>query len=151
LPAALAHTLASARVAHFPAVPAMIRTRATLPGLPDLPDLRVCLAAGAPLAAQDAAAFHSATGRKVHVFYGSSECGGITYDRSDEPVHEAGAVGTAMERVGVTVVDAQGGPVSAGSRACADHLARGGVGAVPPPRSPAPLTLGRFLWRPRGA
>ena len=61
--------------------------------------MRVCLAAGAPLAPQDAAAFHAATGHKVHVFYGSSECGGITYDRSDEPVHEAGAVGTAMERV----------------------------------------------------
>jgi len=92
LPAALAHTLAAARVSHFPAVPAMIRTLATLEDLPDLPHLRVCLAAGAPLAPSDAAAFFSATGHKVHVFYGCSECGGITYDRSSEPVHPEGTV-----------------------------------------------------------
>ncbi len=108
LPAALAHTLAAARVAHFPAVPAMIRTLATLGDLPDLPSLRVCLAAGAPLAPHDARAFHAVTGRKVHVFYGSSECGGITYDRSRQAAHRAGTVGTAMERVQVLVVDDHG-------------------------------------------
>jgi len=94
LPAALAATLAASDVAHFPAVPAMIRALATLPGLPEFPRLRVVLAAGAPLAPRDAAAFHAATGRKVHVFYGSSECGGITYDRSTAPSHTVGAVGT---------------------------------------------------------
>ena len=146
LPAALAHTLARARVAHFPAVPAMIRTLATLPGLPDLPDLRVCVAAGAPLAVQDAAAFHAATGHKVHVFYGSSECGGITYDRSDEPAHEAGAVGTAMERVSVTVVDEGGRAVPAGAEGRVLIASRAvALGAVPPPEEPGTLTQGRFL------
>ncbi|HVN32799.1 MAG TPA: AMP-binding protein [Thermoanaerobaculaceae bacterium] len=146
LPAALAHTLARARVAHFPAVPAMIRTLATLPDLPELPDLRVCLAAGAPLAPEDGEAFRAATGHKVHIFYGCSECGGITYDRSAEPVHEAGAVGTAMERVTVTVVDEEGralpneveGRVLVASRAVA-------LGAVPPPDEPGELAPGRFL------
>lgn len=146
LPAALAHTLARARVAHFPAVPAMIRTLATLPGLPELPDLRVCLAAGAPLAPQDAAAFRTATGHKVHVFYGCSECGGITYDRSDESVHEAGEVGSAMERVGVTVVNEEGRPLPAGVEGRALVTSRAvALGAVPPPEEPDVLAPGRFL------
>ncbi len=146
LPAAIAHTLAGAGVAHFPAVPAMIRTLATLPGLPALPHLRVCLAAGAPLAPADAEAFHAATGHKVHVFYGSSECGGITYDRSDAPVHDAGAVGTAMDRVRVEIVgpdlrpvpDGAGGRVLVLSRAVA-------LAELPPSEDGGVLGPGRFL------
>jgi long-chain acyl-CoA synthetase len=114
LPAALAEALSRARVTHFPAVPAMVRAIATLGGLPLLEHLRVALSAGAPLAPADAAAFHGATGRKVHVFYGSSECGGITYDRGEVPVHEEGAVGTAM--TGVTVGQ------STATDACAGRL-----------------------------
>jgi acyl-CoA synthetase (AMP-forming)/AMP-acid ligase II len=146
LPAALAHTLARARVAHFPAVPAMIRTLATLPDLPELPDLRVCLAAGAPLAPRDAAAFHAATSHKVHVFYGCSECGGITYDRSDDPVHAEGAVGTAMDRVAVTVVDDDGRAVAAGVEGRVLVVSRSvAVGTVPAEDEPGSLTPGRFL------
>ncbi|MFZ5788998.1 MAG: class I adenylate-forming enzyme family protein [Acidobacteriota bacterium] len=114
LPAALATTLERARVAHFPAVPAMIRALGRLPDLPRLASMRVCLTAGAPLAPRDAAAFHAATGHKVHVFYGSSECGGITYDRSEHAVHDDGSVGTAMERVSVEVVDDDGRSVPCG-------------------------------------
>ena len=146
LPAAIAHTLAGARVAHFPAVPAMVRTLATLPGLPGLPELRVCLTAGAPLAPRDAGAFHAATGHKAHVFYGCSECGGISYDRSSDPVHSEGSVGTPMDRVAVTVVDDEGRAVPAGiegrvlvsSRAVA-------LGVVPGPAEVDTLAPGRFL------
>jgi acyl-CoA synthetase (AMP-forming)/AMP-acid ligase II len=146
LPAALAHTLAGAGVAHFPAVPAMIRTLATLPGLPELPELRVCLTAGAPLAPQDAAAFHAATGHKVHVFYGCSECGGITYDRSEEPVHEVGAVGTAMDRVLVEVVDDEGTPLPAGVEGRVRVTSRAvALGTVPLPEDSGALAAGRFL------
>jgi acyl-CoA synthetase (AMP-forming)/AMP-acid ligase II len=146
LPAALAHTLALARVAHFPAVPAMIRTLATLPDLPELPDLRVCLAAGAPLAPRDAAAFHTATGHKVHVFYGCSECGGITYDRSEEPVSAAGAVGSAMDRVAVTVVDEGGQPVPTGVEGRVLVTSRAvALAAVPPLEEPDVLAARRFL------
>jgi long-chain acyl-CoA synthetase len=146
LPAALANTLARARVAHFPAVPAMVRTLATLPDLPELPDLRVCLAAGAPLAPQDAAAFHGATGHKVHVFYGCSECGGITYDRGAEPVHAEGAVGTAMERVSVTIVDDAGSALPPGSEGRVLVISRSvALGEIPPAEGPAALAAGRFL------
>ncbi len=146
LPAALAHTLAAAEVAHFPAVPAMIRTLATVPELAELPALRVCLTAGAPLAPRDAAAFHEATGHKVHVFYGCSECGGITYDRSAEPVHALGAVGTAMHGVTVTVVDAEGNALPAGSEGrvlVRSHSVA--LGTVPPSDGEGTLAPGRFL------
>jgi acyl-CoA synthetase (AMP-forming)/AMP-acid ligase II len=152
LPAALAHTLASARVAHFPAVPAMIRTLATLPGLPELPDLRICLTAGAPLAPKDAGAFHAATGHKVHIFYGCSECGGITYDRSAEPVHAAGAVGTPLDRVDVTVVDDNGKPVPAGVEGRVLVSSRSvAVGVVPDSEDECTLAPGRFLSGDLGA
>jgi len=145
LPAALAATLGAAAVVHFPAVPAMIRALATLPDLPEFPNLRVVLAAGAPLAPRDAAAFHAATGRKVHVFYGSSECGGITYDRSDAPTHGAGAVGTAMARVTVEVINSDGvalppgaeGRVQVSSRAVA-------LAAIPATDEPV-IGAGTFL------
>ncbi|MDD5563288.1 MAG: AMP-binding protein [Thermoanaerobaculaceae bacterium] len=146
LPAALAHTLAAARVVHFPAVPAMVRTLATLPGLPDLPDLRVCLTAGAPLAPHDAAAFHAATGRTVHVFYGCSECGGITYERGDAPVHEAGAVGPAMDRVRVQIVDDALRPLPAGTEGRVLVLSRAvALAELPPAERPGILGPGRFL------
>ena len=146
LPAALAHTLAAARVAHFPAVPAMIRTLATLEGLPELPDLTVCLAAGAPLAPQDAAAFHAVTGHKVHVFYGCSECGGITYDRTSEPVHMAGVVGTPMERVRVEVVYDQLRPVPVGTEGCVLVLSRSvALAELPQADNGGVIDAGRFL------
>lgn len=146
LPAALAHTLAAARVAHFPAVPAMVRALATLGDLPDLPDLRVCLAAGAPLAPRDAAAFHAATGHKVHVFYGCSECGGITYERGDAPAHEPGAVGSAMDGVRVQVVDEELRPLPAGAEGRVLVLSRAvGLAELPPAEDTGFLGPGRFL------
>ncbi len=146
LPAALAHTLATARVSHFPAVPAMIRTLATLGDLPDLPHLRVCLAAGAPLAPRDAAAFFRATGHKVHVFYGCSECGGITYDRSSESAHQEGTVGTAMDRVRVEIVDEDGRPLPAGTQGRVLVLSRAvALAELPPAEEGGVLGPGRFL------
>jgi acyl-CoA synthetase (AMP-forming)/AMP-acid ligase II len=146
LPAALVNTLVAANVAHFPAVPAMLRALVSLANLPTFPYLRVCLTAGAPLAPQDAAAFHAATGRKVHIFYGSSECGGITYDSSAAPVHTPGAVGTAMRRVRVEVVGVDGKKVPAGveGRVCVWSRAVAS-GAVPTPADPQTLKPGRFL------
>jgi long-chain acyl-CoA synthetase len=146
LPAALAEAIARARVAHFPAVPAMVRAIATLGDLPRFEHLRVTLSAGAPLAPADAEAFHAATGRKVHVFYGSSECGGITYDRSDTPVHEEGAVGTALAGVSVEVVGGDGRPLPAGSEGRVRVVSRAAALAfLPPPDDPRALEPGRFL------
>lgn len=146
LPAALAHTLAAAKVQHFPAVPAMIRALAALPSLPPWPELRVCLAAGAPLAPGDAKAFTAATGHKVHVFYGSSECGGITYDRTPTGVHEEGAVGTPLDGVTVEVVDEGGRVLPPGEEGRVRVRSRAVVlGAVPALADPQVLTPGCFL------
>ena len=146
LPAVLASALAAARVSHFPAVPAMVRALAGLGDLPPLPQLRVCLSAGAPLSPADAGAFFAATGHKVHVFYGSSECGGITYDRSARPVHEAGAVGTAMDRVTVRVVGDDGAPVPDGHTGRVEVLSRAAaLGIVPGADGETVLSPGRFL------
>lgn len=146
LPAALAHTLAAAQVEHFPAVPAMIRALASLPDVPRWPALRVCLTAGAPLAPRDAAAFCAATGHKPHVFYGSSECGGITYDRTAFCPHQEGAVGTPLDGVCVEVVDEEGRVLPAGQEGRVRVRSRSVVvGAVPPLPDPAVLTPGCFL------
>lgn len=145
LPGALVRTLTAARVTHFPAVPAMIRAVAMVADRSAAATLRVCLAAGAALAPADAAAFHQATGRKVHVFYGSSECGGITYDRSPDPVHRPGCVGTAMDRVSVRVVDDDGNELPAGVEGRVLVASRAvAIGSVPP-ADPASLGNGRFL------
>jgi long-chain acyl-CoA synthetase len=146
LPAALADALRDERVAHFPAVPAMVRALAGLPGLPALPALRVCLSAGAPLRPADAAAFRAATGVKVHVFYGSSECGGITYDRTSDPAHADGAVGTAIERVRVEIIDGAGRALRPGERGRVRVRSRAvALGAVPPLEDPGVLERGVFL------
>jgi long-chain acyl-CoA synthetase len=146
LPGALAATLAAARIVHFPAVPAMVRALVGLGNLPPLPDLRVCLSAGAPLSPSDAAAFHALTGTKVHVFYGSSECGGIAYDRSPEAITAAGYVGTPMERVRITLVDGRGRELPVGEEGRVAVYSRAvALATVPSPAGRAELRPGRFL------
>ncbi len=145
LPGALAHTLQAARVTHFPAVPAMIRAVAAVATEATAASLRVCLAAGAPLSPADAEAFYRATGRTVHVFYGSSECGGITYDRRDLPAPPPGCVGTAMERVTVAVVGEEGQPLPPGREGRVLVRSRAVATGAVPPLDPDTLSPGRFL------
>jgi len=98
MPRALLEGLTKSRATVFPAVPALFRALAGI--VPQTINLRLCVSAGAPLTAEVANAFRQTWGRKVHSFYGASECGGICYDGSDDPVPE-GFVGSAMQ--GVTV------------------------------------------------
>jgi long-chain acyl-CoA synthetase len=62
--------------------------------------LRLVISAGAPLSAATSARFRAIFGLPVHVFYGSSECGGICYDREGGAA-ERGTVGSPV--AGVTV------------------------------------------------
>lgn len=85
----------------FPTVPAYLAGLLRLavpPALP--PTLRLVIAAGSRLLPETAAAFRGRYGLPVHVFYGASECGGITYDREGGAA-ERGEVGEPVE--GVTV------------------------------------------------
>lgn len=86
----------------LPAVPAMWRVwheSGVLGGAP----VRLAISAGAPLPVALERAIHGAIGLKVHNFYGSSECGGIAYDRGGEPREASDLAGTAMEETDLAV------------------------------------------------
>jgi acyl-CoA synthetase (AMP-forming)/AMP-acid ligase II len=83
----------------FPTVPAYLDALARMGDPPPRPDsLRLVITAGAPLSATTSARFRETFGLPVHVFYGSSECGGICYDREGGAA-ERGTVGTPVEGV----------------------------------------------------
>jgi long-chain acyl-CoA synthetase len=87
----------------FPTVPAYLDALARMGEPPPRPDsLRLVITAGAPLAAATSARFRETFGLPVHVFYGSSECGGICYDREGGAA-ERGTVGAPVEGVRVLV------------------------------------------------
>jgi acyl-coenzyme A synthetase/AMP-(fatty) acid ligase len=90
----------------FPAVPALLRVLATLPAGGEkgvLASLRTVISAGAVLPAEVARAFFERFGRRIHNFYGSSETGGICYDRTGAATLSGRAVGRPLESVRVTI------------------------------------------------
>lgn len=79
LPHAIAADFARWRPTVFPGVPAMWRALAA--SAVELPGLRLAISAGSPLPPEVARDFHGRHGIRLHNFYGSSETGGISYDR----------------------------------------------------------------------
>ncbi len=100
LPHALAADIERHRPTVFPAVPVILRAlaRADVSAF-SLRSLRLVISAGAVLEAEVAAAFHEKFGRKVHGFYGSSETGGMCYDRAGDASLEGRSVGAPLEGV----------------------------------------------------
>ena len=103
LPHALAVAAARHRPTIFPAVPALLRALAEN----DLPSdalapLRTVISAGSPLAPAIAQAFHRRFGLKPRGFYGSTETGGIAYDREGDDTLAGLGVGRALEGVSIT-------------------------------------------------
>jgi long-chain acyl-CoA synthetase len=89
----------------FPTVPVYLQTIASLAAPPAWPEsLRTVISAGAPLHATTAAKFLEVFGRRVHVFYGASECGGIAYDQEGGAALR-GTVGTPIDGVSVDLDD----------------------------------------------
>lgn len=86
----------------LPAVPAMWRAWSQS-GVLDGASVALAISAGAPLPVELEQQIYCATGIKVHNFYGSSECGGIAFDRSEEPRTDSSLAGTAMDGVQLTV------------------------------------------------
>lgn len=82
----------------LPAVPAMWRAWAAA-GILTSPVVKLAVSAGAPLSLDLENRLYQDSGVKIHNFYGSSECGGIAYDRSGEPRTDPACVGTAMANV----------------------------------------------------
>ena len=101
--------------------------------------VRLVISASAPLPPDVAAQFHARFGRRVHVFYGASECGGICYDREGTAAVR-GTVGEPVEGVTVRLErldgDAEEGLVTVESPAVA-------VGYLPAPDER--LGGGRFV------
>jgi long-chain acyl-CoA synthetase len=133
----------------FPTVPAYLDALARMSDPPPRPEsLRRVITAGAPLSAATSARFREAFGLPVHVFYGSSECGGICYDREGGAA-ERGTVGAPVEGVRVTLEPMDEAP-SDGGRVVVESPA---VAAGYLPEPDERLAHGRFragdlaLWQ----
>lgn len=99
LPESVRNAVAQAPFVALPSVPALWKTWFEADILTDR--IRIAISAGAPLPlAVERKVFESA-GIKIHNFYGSSECGGIAYDRTDAPRNDAALAGTPMDGVDV--------------------------------------------------
>jgi long-chain acyl-CoA synthetase len=95
----------------LPLVPAMFGALRSVESLPNT--VRLCISAGAPLDPVLAGDFFSRFSRKIHSFYGASECGGICYDSTDRPIADAGFVGTPLDGVAIEWLD---DPTPSGAR-----------------------------------
>lgn len=122
----------------FPTTPAWLHGLLRLADPPAWPEsLRLTISAGAPLGAETAERFRRAFGTAVHTFYGSSECGGICYDR-DGGAAERGTVGEPVEGVRVVLEDLPG-DTGGDVRAIHVHSRAVAQGYVP---TPDPVRLG---------
>lgn len=103
LPRVVVTEIARTRATVFPAVPALLRAfvRSDL-GADAFVRVRLVISAGAPLPPETAVAFAEKFGARVHSFYGSSETGGIAYDRTGEATLAGRSVGQPLEGVRLT-------------------------------------------------
>jgi long-chain acyl-CoA synthetase len=104
LPRAVLDDLARGQATVFPAMPVFFQAFCNMARRPSLPHLRLCISAGAPLTAALAKKFQEEFKQPIHSFYGSSECGGICYDRAGTNF-EDGFVGTPMQGVEIELAD----------------------------------------------
>ncbi|HEY2615508.1 MAG TPA: class I adenylate-forming enzyme family protein [Chthoniobacterales bacterium] len=95
IPRALLDDLARTGATVFPGMPVFFQAFSEMRNVPPLPRLRLCISAGAPLPLEVAKNFRDKFKQAIHSFYGSSECGGICYDR-EAALLEAGFVGEPL-------------------------------------------------------
>ena len=95
MPRAVLDDLARTGATIFPGMPVFYQAFCEMENAPELPELRLCISAGAPLPLEVARKFREKFQRSIHSFYGSSECGGICYDR-EARLLEPGFVGPSM-------------------------------------------------------
>ncbi len=111
MPRALLDDLARTGATVFPGMPVFYQAFCEMENPPPLPELRLCISAGAPLPLEVAKKFREKFRHSIHSFYGSSECGGICYDR-EARLEEAGFVGPAMNGIKIEMLE----PGAAASR-----------------------------------
>lgn len=104
----------------LPSVPAVLRVLAATSNDPGrMRTLRKVISAGAPLRPEVARDFHGKFGLPIQNFYGSSETGGICFDRTGEATLTGRSVGTPLD--GVRVDLDEGGRVTVCSGAVVAH------------------------------
>ena len=97
-----------------PTVPAYVRALLAMNEPPPWADtVRLVVSAGATLPPAVASQFRRTYGQAIHTFYGSSECGGICYDRTGEAA-ERGTVGTPVRDVRLSFAPLAGEPDTTG-------------------------------------
>ena len=101
MPRAIYDSLQSSKATVFPGTPALFQALGSLAEATGLNFVRLCVSAGAPLAPEILHQFFLKYKLKIHSFYGSSECGGIAYDRSERVELPSGFVGEPMDGVKV--------------------------------------------------
>jgi long-chain acyl-CoA synthetase len=121
VPRQLAEWTARHRVTVLPLVPALFRVLAALPPGVDVKPVRLAISAGAVLSPEISRAFFERHKIKIHNFYGSSETGGICYDRTGAASLAGRSVGKPMR--GVTVA-LSGGRVTVAGPAVATRTGR---------------------------
>ncbi|HZC36646.1 MAG TPA: class I adenylate-forming enzyme family protein [Chthoniobacterales bacterium] len=99
LPRALHKNLQTSQATILPATPAIFHALSALDDPGWLGSVRLCISAGAPLPAETIRQFHARYQLRIHSFYGSSECGGIAFDREGRLDAPSGFVGTPMDGV----------------------------------------------------
>jgi acyl-CoA synthetase (AMP-forming)/AMP-acid ligase II len=143
------HAAAVAGATVFPTAPAFLDALLRMSQPPAWPEsIRLVICAGAPLLPVTAARFREAYSRRVHAFYGASECGGICYDREGGAA-ERGTVGTPVEGARVTLDPIAGSNTDEG----AVSVVSPAVGETYVPEADARLAAGHFqttdvgVWR----
>lgn len=90
----------------LPLVPPLVKALSAVCAEPGRASgLRLVISAGSALKPTIALRFHQVLGIPVHNFYGSSETGGICFDRSGQLAASSGAVGTPLEGVDVSLAE----------------------------------------------
>lgn len=147
LPESVGADFARWRPTVFPCVPAVWRALAAS-GV-ELPGLRLAISAGEPLAPETARAFAARFNQPLHSFYGSSETGGISYDRSGASAL-AGDVGKSLRGVRLTALS--GARLRVASAAVLTHgnaMRTGKLGAWIMPDRATLDTMGRVTLHGR--
>jgi long-chain acyl-CoA synthetase len=127
----------------LPTVPFLIDVLARAKPEGDLPALRRVISAGAPLPARARERFAVAFGVRPRTFYGATESGGIAFDRGGDADLPDGCIGTPLDRVRLSLEDADEDGIG---RVCVAS-ASVALGYLPEPASAAEDVLGHRRFR----
>jgi len=115
-PSEIAKVCRDANCTLFPSVPTVLRALTISDcGRKDFESLRLTISAGSKLDPALARGFKSKFGKRVHNFYGSTETGGICFDRTGEAALSGSSVGEPIE--GVSIIERRSNRFCVASRA----------------------------------